>query len=63
MRLLILILFSSVFGATAKAATKEDKIKIVSNGATSILEILYNSNKKQANVVVIDEPSNKVKSI
>lgn len=65
MRLLILILFSSVFGVTAKAATKEDKIKIVSNATSSTLEIVFNSNKKQdkqASVVIIDELGNEVKA-
>jgi hypothetical protein len=62
MRLLILILFSSVFGSTAPAATQEDKIKNVSIATTSTLEILFNSNKKQHNVVIIDEHGNEVKA-
>lgn len=65
MRLLILILFSSVFGAIAKAAIQEDKIKIVSNVTTSTREILFNLSKnqeKQANFVIIDELGNEVKS-
>lgn len=65
MRLLILILFSSVFGATAKAAIQEDKIKIVSSITTSTLEILFNSSKKQekqANFVTIDELGNDLKA-